>query len=364
MKDLTPIQAYIKENFSENSCELMRDLNLMLVPCVKIPTTEAGMKEFNHILELSEESGLENVIEFSRSGGVTVRRDKIRRGVGLRVLSSVLELVIVDFPRCIRFQFRSESPKKGLDISGRKAFSVFKKICRRFGVDLEDYAIEDGEEIKKQIPAPLIGVIKAKLGVLYEGCHHIDFHSAYMGALAETGDPFRMIVDYIYNKREKEENEEKKNEWKAVLTNTFGYMQSKIAGYRWAHFSLEMIKRTREKLLDLSERLRESGRIPLFFNTDGIWYAGEIYHGEGEGKKAGEWENNHENAKIYFKSPGCYAFEENGVFKPVCKGRYKFDSIKPRDKWTWEDFFKLDEYNTIEFAFVPGKGKLGRIVQA
>ena len=82
MNDLTPIQAYIKENFSENSCELIRDLNLMLVPCVKIPTTESGMKEFNHILELAEESGLENVIEFSRSGGVTVRRDKMRRGGG------------------------------------------------------------------------------------------------------------------------------------------------------------------------------------------------------------------------------------------------------------------------------------------
>ena len=66
---------------------------------------------------------------------------------------------------------------------------------------------------------------------------------------------------------------------------------------------------------ELAKQLKDSGRMVLAYNTDGIWYCGEIYHGEGEGNGLGQWSNDHTNCTIRFKSAGSYEYIENGKYR-------------------------------------------------
>jgi hypothetical protein len=102
---------------------------------------------------------------------------------------------------------------------------------------------------------------------------------------------------------------------------------------------------------ELAEKMKKSGRRILAYNTDGIWYVGDVYHDEGEGKGLGQWENDHINCKIRFKSAGSYEYIENGKYTPVQRGLTKLDSIKPRDEWQWGDIFS-DEGKEITYTFV------------
>ena len=95
----------------------------------------------------------------------------------------------------------------------------------------------------------------------------------------------------------------------------------------------------REQVINLSQILEDTGRKVLMHNTDGIWYQGEIYHGDGEGKSICQWENDHINCTYRAKSKGIYEFIEDGKYTVVARGRYELDKIKPRDKWEWGDIY-------------------------
>ena len=86
--------------------------------------------------------------------------------------------------------------------------------------------------------------------------------------------------------------------------------------------------------------------MPILYNTDGVWYYspnGKPYHGEGEGKGIGCWENDHLDCKWRAKSKGCYEFIEEGKYSPVVRGLTKYDKIKPdRTTWEWGDIFKKE----------------------
>ena len=85
----------------------------------------------------------------------------------------------------------------------------------------------------------------------------------------------------------------------------------------------------------LAEILEKKGRIVLLFNTDGIWYKGAPYHGEGEGDGLGQWHNDHVRCKFRMKSAGAYEFIENGVYTPVVRGV----SLEKREGWQWGDIY-------------------------
>jgi hypothetical protein len=100
--------------------------------------------------------------------------------------------------------------------------------------------------------------------------------------------------------------------------------------------------------------LRQAGRQILAYNTDGIWYAGEEYHGEGEGPELGQWGHDHRNCKIRFKSAGAYEFIEDGKYYPVIRGLTLLDKVKDRDtEWQWGDIFNAPEYG---YYFDEDKG--------
>ena len=241
--------------------------------------------------------------------------------------------------------------KDGKRMGGTKSFDIFKKKCEEQGIYLDDYAIENGEEVKKTIESPKI-YMKEDMKEDHPGisnCHHIDFHNSYPAGLCNTHPEFRAVIEPLYEERKiKPEN-------KAVLNCTIGYMQSiECCGAKWAHLSKDAIADNNRRIEDVARRLEESGREILGYNTDGIWYHGDIYHGEGEGKHLGEWENDHVNCCFRNKSNGCYEFMEEGQYHPVVRGLTKLDRIKKREDWMWGDIYKMGEVYTYRWDDLLG----------
>lgn len=348
------IWQLLGKKYPNDSIIIKRRINIKDIPILVFDMTKFGADRVNEILESAEESNL-SPLSFSKSGGISTEVKNFKPSIAIRVSGACLEIIILSL-RCARIQFRNTPAEEKVFVSGRKAFGIFEDVCAKYGVNVFDFEIENGEEVKKTIPKPKIS-LETLPNVIFNNAHHIDIHSAYMGALAEEFPTFRKPIEEIYAKRKE------KTEYKDVLTHTFGYMQSIMTNYRFSHLSKVMIEKTIYKLEKIAKRLRENGRQILAFNTDGIWYSGDLFEGgEGFGKGLGEWENNHKNCKIKFKSIGCYAYEENGVFHPVARGRYKLDKIKPRSEWTWEDFNRMDDTFEFKFCYDSKIGKYGRII--
>lgn len=242
---------------------------------------------------------------------------------------------------------------KGGKLQGFQAFAKFKKKCEEMNVDLEKYAVskEEGLKIKERIMKPYIFNTPICIpGETYENVHHIDFHNSYPAGLVNTHPEFKEVVEYFYNNRKVDEIN------KAVLNYTIGYCQSGKIDYKYAQLSHDAINDNVERLMLLSNELAKGGRKVLLFNTDGVWYQGDIYHGEGEGPHLGEWENDHLNCTLRIKSAGSYEYIENGDYHPVVRGRTKLDLVKPRDEWQWGDIFQNDAIELIKYEFEPTKG--------
>ena len=71
------------------------------------------------------------------------------------------------------------------------------------GIDINDFRIssDEGLEVKKTIPSPLIDVDESIIDETLENVHHIDFHSAYMSGIAVNYPALKAPIEYIYNRR-------------------------------------------------------------------------------------------------------------------------------------------------------------------
>ena len=346
-----PIDIYIRDKGYKYALPRM-PLNYLKLPVNQIPISDAGMDEFNRLLEVLEESNYEYKIVRTPSGGISISQQNLHVSYDISVKRYGVEVTVIGIC-CARFQFRASKKESG-GIYGHQAWTEFNKICEKFNIDLKGMAINNGEEVKQTIPSPKIELNENYKELLMENVNHIDIHSAYMGAIAENFPELRPAIEYIYNgRKEKAIN-------KAILTHTYGYMQSKGTNYRYSHMSKAAVETTIKKLETLSKKLKESGRRVVAFNTDGIWYVGEPYHGDGEGKGLGQWSNDHVNCKAYFKSKGIYCYIENDIFTAVARGRFKLDQIKPRDQWTLHDIMHMNE-QPYKYEFVPNEKGFGRI---
>lgn len=250
-----------------------------------------------------------------------------------------IELTII-YEGMWRLRFATDTTKE-TSMSGREALSRFKQLCKEKGINLDDYIIDNGPEVKKSIEKYMVdwgvlGDIAGKDKVI-EGVHHIDFHNSFPAGLVNTHPEFYDVVNELYvNRKQHPENKE-------ILNLSIGAFQSVgLNGASWAHLSKDAIADNNKRVRELSDTLLAAGRIPLAYNTDGIWYQGEIYHGEGEGPALGQWENDHINCKIRFKSRGCYEYIENGKYEPVVRGKCYYDRVKAREDWQWGDIFRDD----------------------
>ena len=56
-----------------------------------------------------------------------------------------------------------------------------------------------------------------------------------------------------------------------------------------AHVAKAGIEWNNNHIDDLADKLIKSGREIIGFNTDGIWYQGDVYHDSNEGVGLGKW---------------------------------------------------------------------------
>lgn len=339
----------IKPSLDPNYCSL--PINYLYV---------ADIQEFNEIYKSIY--GWRK-LKRSPSGGI-VKKGFMYPCYDVDISNSSIGLIICSKEGFFRVQFQfsnytvDEDNKK---INGTKAFREFEKICKQFNIDLKKYKIKNGYEIKKEIEKPLICMEHNHyIGLTLKNVHHLDINSAWPAGLVRMHHEFAPVIDYIFCK--KQELKEKgvdteHNIYKAILNLAIGYMQSMKAIHRasWAHLSRDAINNNNEYMRTLAKELKEGGRSIIAYNTDGIWYMGNVYHGKGEGVNLGQWENDHTNCTIRFKSAGAYEYLENGIYKPVVRGRTRLDLQLPREKWQWGDIFK-EEAKEIIYTFVEGIG--------
>lgn len=298
--------------------------------------------DFNQILDWLRE----NAVQFSWSDRGFISN---RRGFRLPAYNIIagnfwIDLTVVsNFGICrIQVRFTEDKPKEQDSITGSQAFILFRNFCKQWGIDLKKYEIDNGAEVKETIPKYLIWMEPRVRDFVYKGvAHHIDFHSSFPAGLANTHPEFRPILEWLYTERKNDPTK------KAILNYSIGYMQS-LGGCqaRWAHLAKDAIEDNNKRINELVTRLKKAGRTVVGLNTDGIWYVGKIYHGEGEGSGLGQWENDHINCDLRYKTAGCYEFMEDGVYHPVVRGLTSYDAIVPREQWQWGDIYRHTEYIT------------------
>lgn len=333
----------IKELASLKHTASSANINYLLIPVTVFNINKEGAEKFNKIYNWLKKQNLFQ-LERTASGGIKSGPRRKRPAWDIKQNRTCIEITVILDGCAWRIQFRAEL-KQGM--SGRKAFSLFKRMLLKKGIDLDNYAIDNGVEVKKEIETTIIGA-KRKLFYdrTFENVHHIDFHSSFPAGLANTHPEFREVLTELYEKRDEKE------EYKNVLNFSIGFMQS-ITGCnaRWAHLSRDAIGDNNKRVKNLAKTLEEKGRMVISFNVDGIWYKGAVYHGEGEGDGLGEWRNDHINCKFRAKSAGCYEFIENGKYNPVVRGITNIS----KKTWKWGDIYS-DKADLELFKFDKERG--------
>lgn len=343
--------ALLDELLQEKGVDILRKANKRFIPVVNFGNDEVAADRFNQCYQEALKREW-NLIEETKSGGVSISKNNFKPPMYLVSLTSaVAEMTFIGEGKMLRVQFRQVVKIDEDEIYGTQALSKLGEILqRKFDIDLNKYRIPNGREVKKEVPHYIIKSNRSFEGLELENCHHIDFHSSFPAGLANTHPEFRPAMEHIYSLRKKVPI------MKAILNLSIGMFHSvKQTEAAWAHLAKDAISDNNKRIEKMTERLLDAERTPILWNTDGIWYIGEIYHGEGEGCNLGEWENDHTNCRLRIKSKGAYEFIEDGKYYPVIRGRTKLDRVRPREEWEWGDIFKQDAA-PIEWHWEDGIG--------
>lgn len=296
-----------------------------------------NIEEFNAIYQLCIKNRLNSLIRTPSGAIAKVFKNNYSYDCRTSVAGAVLTIIIQGRLYVFKLGHWGLEKIKENDITPHKAFELFREECKANKIDLEDYAVKNGKEIKALIPKPKIIIFDKFFDKIINNVHHIDFHSSYPAGLVNTHPEFYPVVKKFYDGRKEHPT------YKGVLNFTIGMMQStnvKIINARYAQLSLDAISDNNKRIEDLSAKLYLNGNTIIGYNTDGIWYSGPIYHGTGEGEDLGQWSNDHTNCRFRAKSSGCYEFIENGKYNPVVRGLTTLDREKERDQWQWGDIYK------------------------
>lgn len=328
---------------------ITRKVNYIKIPCTAFNMNDEGASIFNKYYRWIKERKEFNKIIRTPSGGISIERRNFKPPMwDVRANKACIELTIILKEGCWRLQFRTTHKETDTNnLYGSTCFKLFKSKCLEYGIDLDDYIIDNGEEVKKEIEKPLIKLEKEIYrNKTLENVHHMDFHSSYPTGLINTHPEFKEAIEWMYEHRKADNNK-----WKLVLNATIGYMQSlDCCDAKWAHLSRDAIKDNNDRIREMAQKLRDSGRVIISYNTDGIWYKGDVYHDENEGKYLGTWENDHINCTFRAKSAGSYEFIEDGNYHPVVRGQTTLDTQKPRSEWSWGDIYQ-EEANVLIYKW-------------
>lgn len=348
----------IREEIIKESCLIIGSPNYLKIKTVSLDTSSESVKKFNKIFFWCKKQKNISFISWTSSGGLSLKQYIYNDCWGYRVNGWLIELCIIlydedDNRHGVRYQFGRGEPKLGDrtgGYSGRKAIARAKKDALKLGFDLDDLAIKNGLEVKKTIPKPLIWVDDSIIFRKLEKVHHIDFHSSHPFGMFEAFPILEPMIRLWYDMRHYSD------QYKNQLVMFWGALQSKaLCGAKWSHIAKAGIESTNRRVLEMVERLKKNNRKVICLNTDGIWYQGDIFHGEGEGEDIGQWTNDHIDCVIRFKSRGSYEYIENDQYTPVSRGRTNLDNIKPRENWEWGDIFHEKCVNTI-YKFTKDEG--------
>ena len=317
--------------------KLIRKINQRKIPVNQLDFKDENIDFFNTIVKKCKEEEYSWITRTEK--GSYSYSNTILPAYDVRATKSLIELTVCEEEGMYRLQIRTvnKDEETHTELCGWKSFLTFKNICREYNIDLDSYKIDNGKEVKEEIEKYIIDTEPTtELGATYFNAHHLDFHSSFPSGLVNTHPEFKPVINKLYNGRKIHA------EYKYILNSTIGYMQSlSCCGAKWAHLSKDAINDNNSRIRELAARLKASARQVLAYNTDGIWYTGKIYHGEGEGKNLCEWENDHTNCMIRFKSKGSYEFmDSDGVYTPVVRGYTRLDELKPRSEWEWGDIFE------------------------
>lgn len=322
--------------------------NFSLIPVTVLPANDENAEKFNKIYEELMAQDEFSIIKRTPSGGISYMKGNYKLPCwDITKGTSYVTLTIL-YNGCRRITFRYKSSEEERYFRWWKEFI---RICNKFDVDLRDYAdIENGKKHKSEIPKYLIKEGESLvLDKTYTGVHHVDFRSSFGAGVIKNYPELAPVYNYFFD------NRKRRPEYKSCITNSVGKFQSELVQYRWAHIARDAIQDNNDRVNELADRLRSSGRAILLFNTDGIWYMGDIYHGEGEGDSMGEWHNDHINCTFRAKSKGAYEYIENEVYTPVLRGNTDYDYVVDRKYWKWGDIYRTD-CNPIKYKFVKYTG--------
>lgn len=349
----------LEQLLEERGVKVVLHANQKKIPSYALDNTIEGAHEFNIYYQELLQKGWNRIVRTAGAGKTKVKAISIARKNfkppmwDVSYTNACIELTIIT-NKMLRIQFRqitSVEEEDGPVIYGYQAMMALKAELKKDKIDLEKYAITNGAAIKPTVPKYIIALeSKAYTDLTFENCHHIDFHNSFPAGLVNTHPEFRPTIERLYESRKSKPIN------KSILNNSIGYFHSlPHCGARWAHLAKDAIQNNNDRLRELAQKLKEAGRLVISYNTDGIWYSGDIYHGEGEGKKLGEWENDHVNCKFRAKSAGAYEFIEDGKYHPVIRGRTNYDLIKPRTEWEWGDIYRK-ESKPFLFYWKEGEG--------
>ena len=344
----------------------IKKAKITLVPnYLKIPVTQCNdLDEFNKVCDMYKDRGYKNKIKRTPSGGICIKEHSfIPPYAELSASKNGAELIVIDDEGMFRLQFRpilskgEQLEQKDTEF-GHQSFFKFKEECAKLNIDIDKYAIDNGPEVKKQIPKYLVRLLRPSYcNVVFNNVNHLDLNGSFFGQLGATHKEFMPIVDKWYNLKKTEKI------YKSRMVNTIGFMQStERCKARWAHLAKDAISLNNDKVLNMVKWLEETGRIPLLLNTDGVWFIGEPTNIHDN--FCGGWKEDHKNCTLRIKSPGCYEFIEDGKYTPVARGRRLLDEIKPRDKWQWGDIytseaskvkmFRIENFNIVKYYDIIG----------
>lgn len=334
---------------------LSYNINYKRIPVTQTSSVEEFNEVYQYLKNLENEGKISYGIYRTKSGGISNDRKHISETFNrYDVTSSNIgaEILCIAYNNVFRLQFRSfiVKDKNNKALSGTQAFNRFKEELLKDGINIENYYIENGSEIKQTIEKPLIKVISnSYIDLIFDNCHHLDIKSSYPSGMAEFYEEWRPTIERLYDAKEREkDNGNKECEEKFILNATCGYFQSEnLFKSKLAHVSKYAIQRNNEKINEKLKWLKENNRIPLLINTDGIWYTGDPLP---RSDKLGEWDMDHTNCRLRIKSSGAYEFIEDGKYFPVIRGKTRLDNIKPRREWNWGDIYKI-EAQPLELYF-------------
>ena len=126
--------------------------NAINIPVTQFELNDKGIVEFNKILKYVKSLNLPTIVRTSSGGISNLNQYNKCNCWDYRRSGVCAEITLLTLNGCWRFQCRTGAPAgaNGKPIYGTNALKKFKKICLDFGINIDDYAVENGFELKAQ----------------------------------------------------------------------------------------------------------------------------------------------------------------------------------------------------------------------